>query len=68
MGFYDDPRVPLRYEPDPQLVALEYDLDDARASGDPYRIAKAQGIRDKAVAHASVAYAEPLPRPEPEAG
>jgi hypothetical protein len=48
------------------LVQLEYDLADALESGDPLRIAHAQGIRDKAVAHDLKQWAEP--EPEPEAG
>jgi hypothetical protein len=55
---------PLIYDPDPELVRLEFAVDDAKATGDPQRITRAQGIRDKAVAHASVQWAAP----EPEAG
>jgi len=55
---------PLIRALDPELVQLEYNLRDALADGDPYRITHAQGIRDKAVAHAAVQWAEP----EPEAG
>jgi hypothetical protein len=59
------PRIPpLIRDTDPELAYLEYAVDDAKATGDPQRIARTQGIRDKAVTCAAVQWAEP----EPEAG